>query len=684
MVLPQLQAHHHDPVREPCRKHGNQILLRRLSLFAISALVFLGVFDDTCNLMEIQHGMMEGKRALTDTVVESQDGSDLREAAVQAIIRTPGWHIEINMDKKVKATIKEMYMFAPREDYERLKKKYSEDPSSMSPPYHSLLHPSTIASLNIPPKESKHSYIRPYGAAQVIKTLSHFDNEAFILRYSGVSDRFSLYIPKPQRWNTRFASHARAVEDVLVPILREDHSDRFKKGQPEFSVVISTGDSLKMTCDCMSTPGNRESPPSFLEDDILSILSKNNKDVCNRYEFSAIWQFGSGFVNPEVMPTMVTLPPWNFQHLGCFQSFRFGNKVCSEYIEQSGVNPLGIYFGNHLMDVEIEGTSGEETEQHTKEIFLAQEKGRRLGEGAGETILVDSSQNQNGQNPEALRQKKTAQVPIYDYLRPQIIWRGTNFSFLNCLTSGYHQFKLTPQKIPGENNAEGFTKGLFEIWDTLTPRWKAVALTLEAESFASQERVSKLNFNEALPWIDAKFTDKHRSQVETDNWHHFLEMGGNVVAEYMDGNEAASFKYHIDFGGGGGTTWNGVKEKLALPGLLFHHHTPTYDWFHEDLIPWVHYIPISTELEDLKEKFDWAESHPEEAKSISDAATAFVRYMGTMEYWERIYDRVFVKRPTPSIEAYQPMEASMHSEQDDEKVFLELAKELGFPLKRLF
>jgi len=157
----------------------------------------------------------------------------------------------------------------------------------------------------------------------------------------------------------------------------------------------------------------------------------------------------------------------------------------------------------------------------------------------------------------------------------------------------------------------------------------------------------------------------------------------------MSWKEASSYKYHIDIGGGGGTTWQGTLSKLALPGVLFHHETPTFDWFHEDLLPWVHFIPISTELPDLEEKFEWAENHPHEARAISDAATAFVRYAGTMEYWERVYDRMFVKRLAPTLKAFVPMDVPVFESEgeetyDDEMAFLELAKALGFPLKRLF
>jgi hypothetical protein len=100
--------------------------------------------------------------------------------------------------------------------------------------------------------------------------------------------------------------------------------------------------------------------------------------------------------------------------------------------------------------------------------------------------------------------------------------------------------------------------------------------------------------------------------------------------------DLARYKYHIDLGGGGGTTWTGTIDKLAMPGLLFHHMTPTKDYFHDLLVPWRHYIPVSEDLSDLKSKYDWAESHPNEAKRIADASTQFMRELGTVEGFGRM------------------------------------------------
>ena len=60
--------------------------------------------------------------------------------------------------------------------------------------------------------------------------------------------------------------------------------------------------------------------------------------------------------------------------------------------------------------------------------------------------------------------------------------------------------------------------------------------------------------------------------------------------EPMTKCEMARFKYHIDIGGNGGTTWQGTIDKLAMPGLLFHHDSGMKDHFHDELKPWVHYV----------------------------------------------------------------------------------------------
>ena len=104
----------------------------------------------------------------------------------------------------------------------------------------------------------------------------------------------------------------------------------------------------------------------------------------------------------------------------------------------------------------------------------------------------------------------------------------------------------------------------------------------------------------------------------------------------------------------GGTTWSGTLEKLGLPGLLFHHVTPTKDYNHDKLAPWVHYVPIKEDLSDLKEKYDWAESNPLLAQQISERATMFARSLGTVDGFKDMFTEFYQQPFQNVIDAYQP------------------------------
>jgi len=124
----------------------------------------------------------------------------------------------------------------------------------------------------------------------------------------------------------------------------------------------------------------------------------------------------------------------------------------------------------------------------------------------------------------------------------------------------------------------------------------------------------------------------------------------------MSLEELAQYKYHIDIGGGGGTTWTGTITKLAMPGLLFHHITPTTDYIHDyKMKPWIHYVPIKADLSDLREKYEWAESHPEVAEMIASQGSELVRHWASIEGFGEMYQDVFVDQIRQVIEAYQPV-----------------------------
>ncbi len=115
----------------------------------------------------------------------------------------------------------------------------------------------------------------------------------------------------------------------------------------------------------------------------------------------------------------------------------------------------------------------------------------------------------------------------------------------------------------------------------------------------ADENGMQLQQRHQVTWIDAKFTFKskvHGAPVIENVvlYEPFHEFGIEVTSdEQMTLPQLSKYKYHIDLGGAGGTTWFGTLDKLGLPGLLFHHETSTQDYFHDDLLPWVHYVPVN-------------------------------------------------------------------------------------------
>ena len=251
------------------------------------------------------------------------------------------------------------------------------------------------------------------------------------------------------------------------------------------------------------------------------------------------------------------------------------------------------------------------------------------------------------------------------YQQPQLVWRGTDFGYLASLQprnrlrepkrNKFIREVLYQEDDEGKDDENDHHKHnkrinvivkMNEQYDTLLPRWKGVVLTANAEINAEG--------TDKLPWANIKFSSGTGKVVTVGSVKYAVwEKLGIATGESMSLLELANYKYHIDLGGGGGTTWTGTTTKLAMPGLLFHHVTPMKDYIHDHLTPWRHYIPISADLKDLKSKFDWAESHPVEAKRIADEGTKFMREIGTPQGFGTMFEQDFVEPVKQVIEAYQ-------------------------------
>jgi hypothetical protein len=120
---------------------------------------------------------------------------------------------------------------------------------------------------------------------------------------------------------------------------------------------------------------------------------------------------------------------------------------------------------------------------------------------------------------------------------------------------------------------------------------------------------------------------------------HILPNNGIIdgnINNYLSLPDLIKYKYLIDIGGNG---YSGRLKYLLFskrPLLLVDRNYVEY--FHNDLIPYKHYIPVKMDLSDLLEKVNWMKNNY--AKSLEIANNAFeyaVNHFTENKLLERVY-----------------------------------------------
>lgn len=384
---------------------------------------------------------------------------------------------------------------------------------------------------------------------------------------------------------------------------------RFQKGSSEdLLFLVSTAESPALTQECYERPGS-----------------------CGRRrrgDFAPILHFGSSFGDETELQSLVVMPPPPRVHLRCMAEWQMYHNVCPflmpKTVKEDGSETPGLVFGEHI-----------------------------------------------NYNEDAERKKKTKEGEVEELfwgdLIPQVVWRGADLPYLpqQHPTMRSPDFKADVE-AKFDQSGHGLLhmlRSLRDIYNDLRPRWKAIVLTAEAEFDANNANANPKRKQKVVPWANMKFSSRADPDLDSQSrWSHqdkadYAEWtqvgipawGGPYTVEQM-----AKFKYHLDLGGGQGTSWGGTMQKLALPGVLFHHNTGTVDWFHEHLVPWIHYIPVEEDLSDLHEKFLWAESHQHKVQEIARHSTEFVRRMGRPEGMDELYRKHLLKPLEDVIANFDP------------------------------
>lgn len=114
--------------------------------------------------------------------------------------------------------------------------------------------------------------------------------------------------------------------------------------------------------------------------------------------------------------------------------------------------------------------------------------------------------------------------------------------------------------------------------------------------------------------IDASFNNYPPNFMTFRN-----EFSQRFPTRFISPLEMARYKYQIDLDGVT-ATFTGLAWKLLSGSLVFKQQSANKTWFHDLLKPWVHYIPVRKDLNDLRQKLDWAQSNDNECQVIGCSA----------------------------------------------------------------
>jgi hypothetical protein len=203
--------------------------------------------------------------------------------------------------------------------------------------------------------------------------------------------------------------------------------------------------------------------------------------------------------------------------------------------------------------------------------------GRRLGE-VPEAVLIPDPYflGSNGYQPLRARVADGGFVP-WSARRDVVFWRG----------SATHDGQVA--------------RGAQVDWLAEIPR---VALCLKLRDVAGTD-AALIN-----PWLNEP------AEAATA----WLTANG-ILRAAVTAEEQAQHRYLIDIDGVA-NAW-GMFEKLLMGSCVLKVESPYEQWFYDDIVPWIHYVPVAADLSDLQQRIDWCRQNSTAAAAIAAAGQAY-------------------------------------------------------------
>lgn len=201
----------------------------------------------------------------------------------------------------------------------------------------------------------------------------------------------------------------------------------------------------------------------------------------------------------------------------------------------------------------------------------------------------------------------------YSLVCPDFLWGGEQWQKVRDFDRVTHDIRLAGDSGPGKINKIGWVGSVGGI---------------------HQRTLLRLYGQQNPDIIDAR-------EVGWTGWNDAYQ--GWRGQEYLTYPEyAAEWEYVIDVSGIGYSSRG--KMLMHMGRVVFWAEREYNEWFFEKMVPWVHYVPVRSDLSDLIDNFHKINENPSLKKGIRENARQFalehLQYKNALERWRDLLNHV--------------------------------------------
>ena len=154
--------------------------------------------------------------------------------------------------------------------------------------------------------------------------------------------------------------------------------------------------------------------------------------------------------------------------------------------------------------------------------------------------------------------------------------------------------------------------------------------------------------------------------------------------KWIDTNDMVNYKYILDVDGNS-NTWDATAWKLNSGSIIMKSDTVWRQFFYDEYLPWVHFIPIADDFSDIQEKYKWCEENQEEClKIIDNCKKLFQKIFTVHNVIDDSINKLYISnRLKPTIVNNQRIFICSSSDSDNLHDKLIISKQSRFGLKAL-